>query len=80
LSEALVNGATVVRLYKERYPHCRLLNPLMFHTIGHYIISCGSFDFVVKIPSLAVMCPSLIKLASQGKAYYIFITGTFGVM
>jgi hypothetical protein len=69
LSETLVNGAAVVRLYSERYPHCRLLNPLMFHTIGQYIIFCGSFDIAVKISSLAAMCPSLIKLASQGKAY-----------
>jgi hypothetical protein len=39
----------------------------------------GSFDNVVAIPSLAAVYSSLAKQASQGKAYYISITGTFGV-
>jgi hypothetical protein len=59
LSEALANGAPVVRLYKERYPHCRLLNPLMFHTIGYYI------------KETSTVYPSMVECGRWRSACYI---------
>jgi hypothetical protein len=73
LSKACGNGARAVRLYTEKYPQCRVLNPHTFYTIDLHNMETGnvcssmvyySFHNGVKISSLIAVYSSLMKQAS----------------